>query len=829
MAADFSKLLLSFLGSTRAHEFATLLAEIGDTSDRDLGEPLGNSGLFWHPVNGDASNVSAINLATKAGRSLTERITNAQDAMLELRARKSSGTELPHNPREAAAKWFGRPVSGPDSGMFAWDYAGTKADRNIHVALLPSDNAEAPTIDVLDSGIGIRPADMPTTILSLRGGNKIKKFHLIGSFNQGGSSTLAFSEYVLYASRFVDDPSTIGFTVVRVARLGDAYKEDCYAYLACADSGGSPTVPSVQFGSKALHLYEGKVKSAPAWEHGTLCRHVAFKLPELAKPLQASPGNLYHFLHASLFDPLLPFRLLDLRESGKEKDELVSGSRNRLMKYSLKKKKAEQAPDDLDTEEGGMSELRLYRPMEFVAPHGESDPTIGIEYWVPLNFRKSKGKGSEKVLRSSSSELFAQRGWPIIGTLNGQNQGEVSASFIRKLSLGLVSRHIVVHIDASRVPNHIRRALFVSTRESFKDGPVITAVESVLARMLSEDEDLAKLERELGEMIVQKDNAKTEDEVKRQITKLLLDVGVKVTEDGPSAEKGGGEVDVVTGKKRPVYKKKEPLPTLPYPQVTKWNMVVPAEEMQIHIGDYESVLVETDADAQFDANKAIAIRSEPAVLEVGSKAPLSGGRVRWRLRTAEGATEGQAGKIIATITKPDGTQLIAERPFKVLAVLPQPARKSKGQVPPFDVFAIDPMNEEDRATWGTLWPDLADEQDPEKLSQVAYKCLSTGNKTVVYFNVLFPPFRATEDQFLQKSKTLAEMYRMQYKIWIGYHALLQESDSKDERAEAGDSELVERTLSEETQRVATMQAKQAAQVVELRKQALKANEEEAGS
>src|SRR5205823_4495655 len=60
---------------------------------------------------------------------------------------------------------------------------------------------------------------------------------------------------------------------------------------------------------------------------GTPVRHVGYKLPKLEGSLGPSPGNLYHYLHCSVFDPLLPFRLTDLR--GRENHQIVTGSRNR--------------------------------------------------------------------------------------------------------------------------------------------------------------------------------------------------------------------------------------------------------------------------------------------------------------------------------------------------------------------------------------------------------------------------------------------------------------------------------------------------------------------
>jgi hypothetical protein len=124
-----------------------------------------------------------------------------------------------------------------------------------------------------------------------------------------------------------------------------------------------------------------------------------------------------------------------------------------------------------------------------------------------------------------------------------------------------------------------------------------------------------------------------------------------------------------------------------------------------------------------------------------------------------------------------------------------------------------------------LWPHLDSETDPQKLASVAYKVTAVGEKRIVYFNTLFTPFRVTEDSLLARgSFALAELFRVQYKVWIGYHALLQEADSTDERA-ATEEEFVERVVEEETLRVAKMQAKQALQFVELKRTAMRASEE----
>src|SRR5207302_38530 len=119
---------------------------------------------------------------------------------------------LPNSPRAAAQQWFGRPISGPGEGLFKWPFNEHGYDRKIHAVLQNSGISSAPTIDVIDEGIGIAPSAFPSTILSLQSGNKITKWYLIGAFGQGGASTLAFCEYVLIMSRSVEHPKELGFT-----------------------------------------------------------------------------------------------------------------------------------------------------------------------------------------------------------------------------------------------------------------------------------------------------------------------------------------------------------------------------------------------------------------------------------------------------------------------------------------------------------------------------------------------------------------------------------------------------------------------------------------
>jgi len=811
--ASLDELFSALIAARTSADVRAALAAIGDSPDLDIRTDFGPLKLRWEPFGDNLSNISSIGLGTKPGRSLTERLTNAIDAVLEERARKA--VSLPDSSRLAAQQWFGRPITGPDDGLYKWPHEGSKFERLVHVVLLPSSVKTAPTLDVLDEGIGIAPNNFRKTILSLQAGNKLTKRYLIGAFGQGGAATLAFCEYALIVSRTQDNPTVVGFTLVRVMRLSDDYKEDAYAYLACRTASGEPTVPHVTV-SEPIALYSpaGKVKNPPALSYGTLVRHFEYKLPSLIGTLSPAPGNLYTYLQNSMFDPLLPFRVVDLRDEERARDERVTGSRNRLMRLVMQKDEGQE----------GRVEIRHHRPMEYFSLHPGEAATTGIEYWVVNHYRKSNRGGKEElVLRSNSIDNFVDPLHPIVGTLNGQNQGELTARVFKDLGLGMTARHTIVHIDASNTTPRLRRELFSTNREGFKDGDVLCELERILKHMLDEDVELKKIEQELTDRLTKRETEETNKEVKNQITKLLREAGFQVKTEGTTAQQGGGEPSPVERKRKHKYVKPDPLPTLPYPNVTRFEIVSPDEKMEVALGDHEIVLVETDADSTFDKLGKVAIRAEPKILEEFGKSPLKGGRIRWRLRPIEGAAVGQSGKVIATITRPDGSQLIAEIPFEILPARQSTAKPDKGMVPPFHIIPVSPDEEEQ---WTTLWPHLGEGASSEDQSRVAYKPLNINGEIHVYYSTVFTPYRDTMNSLKNQGEAAAQFFENAYQVWIGYHAILQESAKKEHGMEL-DPDKLELILEDDRIRVGQMQVKQALQTARLREELLKAQAESA--
>ncbi len=125
------ELLRALLAATTPDAVRAILDGIGDHANVELDVPFGPFQFCWHAYGDNQSNISSIGLGTKPGRSLTERLTNAMDAILEARA--DPNIAMPNSPREAARQWFGRPATGPEDGLFKWNFAEHDYDRRIAV------------------------------------------------------------------------------------------------------------------------------------------------------------------------------------------------------------------------------------------------------------------------------------------------------------------------------------------------------------------------------------------------------------------------------------------------------------------------------------------------------------------------------------------------------------------------------------------------------------------------------------------------------------------------------------------------------------------------
>ena len=797
-----TELLYALLASTKPSELQSILLEIGDHRDIGVDKQFGQFGFQWHFFGDNPSNMSTINLGSKPGRSLTERVTNAIDAVLEREMYRRNGvTAPPQSPMEAAELWLGRPRTTANTGLFGLDPdLSAVYSKDTHVVLSPGDESTNPTVDIMDAGIGIKPEDFTETILNFHRGNKINKRYLAGAFGQGGSATIAFSDYTLAISRHFDSEDVVGFTIVKLMELEDEFKENAYVYLAAKNNDGSFTIPCCKIPGP-IDIYpfaKDSSKKPPRLASGTVVRHFGYRLDGLERPLSPSPRNLYHLFQYMLFDPLLPFRVVDLRNTNTYKNELVTGSRNRLMSGS----------DDF--------EIRHHQPRFWIRPLNDEEPSLGVEYWVVFAQKQPGGKISP---RSRPHDLFLDPAHPLIGTLNGQNHGELTARIVREANLSQVAKHLVVHLDLSYVSKRVRSRLLSSTREGFKDGEVLTEVVRLLKEHFRDDEALFEIESELEETLMQNESQKASQEVRRHISHLLRDIGLDFTGYSGAIMPGENTTRKSSSiRSTRTTRKVELIPTLPYPGVSKIKIVRPEMILRIHQGDSRFVKVQTDADSLFDKEKRLTIHSEPTNLVDVSKGTLIGGRINWRLRPRPTSRVGDTGDVVVRLSLPEGGYLEDRLPYEVLPPREQRIRTTRGVVPRFDIQGLDPYENVDQ--FFRVWDSLDPEEDD--LTSVAYKLIETSSGLIIYYSKVFSSYRKMIDAVMQRKPGLARQVIQNYEVWIGYYAILQWQQRSLTNELPGmeiDDDVMERVQDNERALVAEMQVKQALEVAQLQEYA----------
>src|SRR5579885_3534664 len=124
--------------------------------------------IGWAPIGGKENNRGPIEVSADPGRSLVERLTNGVDAVLELEYERHRGVPDCRSPRQAATAWIGISERGLSEMTPAQRQAVAK---RVVIKLQAGEGRQARLIEIRDLGIGLKPEEMPNTILSLNESN----------------------------------------------------------------------------------------------------------------------------------------------------------------------------------------------------------------------------------------------------------------------------------------------------------------------------------------------------------------------------------------------------------------------------------------------------------------------------------------------------------------------------------------------------------------------------------------------------------------------------------------------------------------------------------
>jgi hypothetical protein len=272
--------------------------------------------LNWKFLGDNPSNASSIDIIDSGEKGIIERITNAIDAVIEKKV-SELGLVSPKSQevvvKKAFPKYYEKMMEILNGGLDKKNYAAD-AENFVTLAISDGRSSNKPTFDIVDLGIGIEGFDFENTILSLHRGNKIKsdKSYLIGTFGQGGSSSLSLCSSTLIISK---KNNRYFFTIVRSVDLKE-YKGKVYVYL----TDNSKIMELSQESFTPVYEFENSFSKS---DSGTLIRMIStdVKTKYRNNPI-TKPNSLWDLINTELFDVRFPVKVIENRRDFRSKDDV---------------------------------------------------------------------------------------------------------------------------------------------------------------------------------------------------------------------------------------------------------------------------------------------------------------------------------------------------------------------------------------------------------------------------------------------------------------------------------------------------------------------------
>lgn len=637
--------------------------------------------IDWVPLGNNPENYGLITIGSDPFNGITERITNAMDAMIELEVELKPELKKCTTPRAAIEAIYGfkegnlRDSRDPEIGSLA---------SNIKVRFLDGSEAKKPTIEFLDRGIGQHPSDFPTTLLGLSGGYKVSKFYLIGAFGQGGQTSFAFADYGIIVSRKHrsllrgGQADAIGWSIVRrrdPSTETEFHKYGRWEYCVLA---GTSRVPTAEPGALPF-----------AFENGTLIRLVSYELPKGSSNVLQPASTAWGFLSQALFDPVLPIRLYEQRERFETKDRQLSGLARRLHRGTKEEKARIWGRDSYKLDLGGNGSVR-------------------INYWAlaPID-ETDRWSDIKKGLVSGNQAVFV--------TLNGQRHHVETTSFLRDAAnLVYSSDHVIVQVDCDGFSKEAKKRLLPSTRERLIEGDLKDLLLDEIGRHLRQDRNILRFEEERKRKFLAVRSAKDTTRIRKLVAHFIAenpDLKDLIQTQGGPTEKG-----------ERVKREPKEGPEEPEEEVRSEELLVPdlkpvptflsianeRDPIPIEKGGFALIRLETDANDDYFADEWAghfrAIHSAN-MTSFRSESGLRNGKISYHLSCPESVRVGSRESVRFELDLPEAGVLTVERDVVCVKPVDRKHEESQRKLPQPNIV---PITEEDQPT---VWKDLSWTQD----------------------------------------------------------------------------------------------------------------------
>ena len=314
----------------------------------------------WLPLDGRESNFNVTsNQASDGGKALTELMTNMVDAVLMkhafLKGVDPAGKDAPATMYEAVDQLVHNMYGGKLVNLSANDpWLKDFAMENLVIGItgFRSKKDGLPCYTFVDNGEGQHPGDFKDTFLSLSSGTKKKIPFVQGKYNMGSSGVLRYcgsSWYKLIISRRYDESGVWGWTLLR-RRPSDADELPVVEFFVSPHRKDIPQLEEEFI--CPFKLAAGGIYNDIRFSAGTIVKLYDYQLGSQFM----SFGGSRNALNENLVETILPFRMLDFRQTpDKKSQERALGIDARAfygMEFLLRTSHEADLPEDEFTDTG---------------------------------------------------------------------------------------------------------------------------------------------------------------------------------------------------------------------------------------------------------------------------------------------------------------------------------------------------------------------------------------------------------------------------------------------------------------------------------------------
>lgn len=628
-------------------------ADTEDELDSVIHTIQGTPEISWTPYGDNESFFGVIeNQQASPVPALVEKITNSIDAILMRRCYEEGidpkGSEAPNSVSDAIGSFFKTSQS--------WDLPGKRAIQAESIQILARGPRSDTSLVIYDDGEGQHPNDFGNTFLSLLRGNKNEIRFVQGKYNMGGAGAVVFcgkKRYQLVASKRFDKTGKFGFTIMRKHPLSTeeekTRKNTWYEYLLIDGK-----IPAFDIDTLDLGLHNR------VFTTGTVIKLYSYNLPSGSRSVISR--DLNQSINEFLFEPALPVYTVDIKERYPKDINLERHL------YGLKRR----------LEEDGSKYIRTF----FSESHSDAD--IGsLKVTVYVFNPRIDGKSAKDTKGTINREFF-KNNMSVMFSLNGQVHGGYTSEFItRSLKFNLLKDYLLIHVDCTNLKNSFRTELFMGSRDRLKNGEEGTYLRKLVADILTKGR-LKEIYKEWKDSITtQSDSA--EDLLKDFSSHLPMNkdlmrlLGNTFTLDMKDQKKDKNKKKDQK-KKKEAAKKEPPFNPKRFPSVFDIDLKSKGADQvpltKIPLGGEKTLSFSTDVEDQYfdriedpgDLKITVLSHStndtkggkkpgepkEPgAVIDVSISSP-SKGKIRVNINPTEKLDVGDAIKISASLTSPDG-------------------------------------------------------------------------------------------------------------------------------------------------------------------------------